>query len=97
MRKPLVPRVLARAATAAALAGAVTVPTLRVPAFAANTDGSTAARPASLTTTAPHRWVYQRGYWVREDCVATGKSSGRRWQCRYNPAFNGNWHLYLWY
>lgn len=98
MRKPSIPRAVARTATAAALAGAVTVPTLgSTPVFASSTASSTTARPTSSARTVPHFWVYNSSYQTYNECADAGRASGRNWSCRYDPSTPPPWDLYLWF
>jgi hypothetical protein len=84
MRRPSIPRALARTATVAALAAAATVPTLGgTPAFASR----------------DHHWVYDSSYSSESDCSDHGKkdSQHRYWWCdhdRYDDRYS--WDLYFW-
>lgn len=96
MRKPSISRALARTTAAAALAGAVTVPTLgSTPAFAASTAGSTVARPAASTPVIPYSWHYSGYYYsTYGECQYAGQHSGYSWYCYHYGYY---WYLYYWY
>jgi hypothetical protein len=84
MHRPSIPRALTRTATVAALAAAVTVPTLgSAPAFASSN----------------HHWVYDSSYHSQRDCRDAGRSDSqhRHWFCDYDRYDSGNWwDLYYW-
>jgi hypothetical protein len=85
MRRSSMPRTLARAATVAALAAAVTVPTLgSAPAFASSYN----------------HWVYEGSYDSRDQCRYAGhqwqgNDQHRHWFCDHE-SWDSNWDLYYW-
>jgi hypothetical protein len=85
MHRPSISRALARTATVAALAAAVTVPTLgSAPAFASPNN----------------HWVYDSSYHSQRNCRDHGNShnQGRHWKCEYDRYDSGNWwDLYYWH
>ena len=83
MHRSSVPRALARTATVAALAAAVTVPTLgSAPAFASP----------------EHHWVYDSSYHSQRDCKHAGRSDShhREWWCDRDHHDRSWWDLYYW-
>jgi hypothetical protein len=85
MQRPSIQRAVARTATVAALAAAVTVPTLgSAPAFA-----SAAAVTVPTLSSAPAfagpdaHWVYYDSYRSSRDCREAGRDDpeGREWWC----------------
>jgi hypothetical protein len=83
MRRPSIPRALARTATVAALAVAATVPTL----------GS-----ASAFASPEHHWVYDSSYHSQRDCRDHGRSDRdhREWWCDRDHHDRSWWDLYYW-
>jgi hypothetical protein len=84
MHRPSIQRALTRTATVAALAAAVTVPTLgSAPAFASPR----------------HHWAYDSSYHSQRNCRNAGRSDSqhRHWFCDHDRYDSGNWwDLYYW-